>query len=723
MKNNKIITLLLCAIMVLAFALTAFAAEDGSKEANGVKVTISLNQENYEPGDKVEMTVNVKNNNNYQISNVSVKYPNLPADIEFDKSTMKQNIGRIEAGGFETFTVTGVAGGTPSPDAGADGSATGFPIIPIVAGAVALLVVIIVVVVIVVKKKGKNAAALFLVAAIGASSLAGITPTIEVNAEVSEDTMVENKDYKRVSVHDPSIVKDPETGMYYIFGSHMAWAKSEDLINWQSFEMNINTEFNTLFGDIWKSHCASAGSSINGNMWAPDVVYNEVLGKWCMYMSINNANWQSVIVLLTADNIEGPYTYVDEVVFSGFFDYATPGNESTAATLNKDRANNSDIYKVLGEGADLTRYSKSGQCLINAIDPCVTIDDNGDHWMTYGSWSGGIYQIKLDKTTGLRDYNYTYPTELHKSDAYLGYKIYGGFYNSGEGPYIFKAGDYYYLFISLGNLETSGGYNMRVYRSESVNGPFVDENGTQPIYKGWIANVGAQSKETVTKYNTKIGVKIFGSYNMYGITTIQAAQGHNSAFVDDDGKIYLIYHTRFAGNSEGHQVRVHQMFINEDGWLVAAPYEYGNETLSTEGYAKEDIIGTYDFVRHSPDSVYNYSDGKHLGVVGGSNESAFLMVTKQFTIGGQENNMKIRLDYTKSSGKSITLAVDGSILGDYTGTWESEDGVNVTMVINNVEYKGVFLKQQNELSSRDVTMTFTVLGGNVTAWGVKEIKE
>ncbi len=720
MKNKKIITILLCAIMVFACVLTAFA-DDGEKNVDGVVVKITLNQENYEPGDTVEMKVSIKNNNQYPVSNVSIQYPNLPSDIEFDKASMEDRIQRIEAGGYETFTITGVAGGTAS--ATTDGTASEIQLSPltigIIAGVVALILIIVVIVVIVKKKKGKDAAAIILIVALGASGIATAIPNMEVNAEVSEETMVTNSDFKRVSVHDPSIVKDPETGMYYIFGSHLAWAKSEDLISWTEFKTNINTEYRTLFGDVWDNYCGTAGGDLSGMMWAPDVVYNEVMGKWCMYMSINGNSWQSAIVLLTADDIEGPYTYVDEVVFSGFYDNA----DSNSAKLNAERANYSDVYKVLGEGADLTRYSQSAKSLINCIDPCVTVDDNGDHWMTYGSWSGGIYQIKLDKTTGLRDYNYTYTTELNKSDAYLGYKIAGGYYNSGEGPYIFKAGDYYYLFVSLGNLETSGGYNMRVYRSESINGPYVDQNGVSSIFKGWLSNVGYADKDVIAKYNSPIGIKIFGSYNMYGISSIQVAQGHNSAFVDDDGNIYIIYHTRFAGTSEGHQVRVHQMFINEEGWLVAAPYEYGNETLSTEGYSEDDICGVYDFVVHNPNSVYNYNNGKSVGVVGGSAESSFMMVTKSFTIGGVENNMKIRVDFSKSSGKTITLSSNGKIVGDYTGTWESEDGVNVVLTIDDVVYKGVFLKQQNELSSRDVTMTFTVLGDNVTAWGVKELTD
>lgn len=51
------------------------------------------------------------------------------------------------------------------------------------------------------------------------------------------------------------------------------------------------------------------------------------------------------------------------------------------------------------------------------------------------------------------------------------------------------------------------------------------------------------------------------------------ATGHNSAFVDDDGRMYLVYHTRFNDNGEGHSPRVHQMLVNEDGWPCELPYQ------------------------------------------------------------------------------------------------------------------------------------------------------
>lgn len=37
-----------------------------------------------------------------------------------------------------------------------------------------------------------------------------------------------------------------------------------------------------------------------------------------MYLSINGDSYKSSIVLCTADNIDGPYTYVDTIVYSGF---------------------------------------------------------------------------------------------------------------------------------------------------------------------------------------------------------------------------------------------------------------------------------------------------------------------------------------------------------------------------------------------------------------------
>lgn len=53
------------------------------------------------------------------------------------------------------------------------------------------------------------------------------------------------------SVHDPSIVKDGER--YYVFGTHMTEAASEDLIHWQMKASGV-TENNSLFKDLPRYH-------------------------------------------------------------------------------------------------------------------------------------------------------------------------------------------------------------------------------------------------------------------------------------------------------------------------------------------------------------------------------------------------------------------------------------------------------------------------------------
>ena len=58
----------------------------------------------------------------------------------------------------------------------------------------------------------------------------------------------------RVSVHDPSIIK--ADGTYYLFGTHLADAKSTDLMNWTQ----MNLDWNARGDDSWKQ------DSVYGNV-------------------------------------------------------------------------------------------------------------------------------------------------------------------------------------------------------------------------------------------------------------------------------------------------------------------------------------------------------------------------------------------------------------------------------------------------------------------------
>ena len=163
--------------------------------------------------------------------------------------------------------------------------------------------------------------------------------------------------------------------------------------------------------------------------------------KWCMYLSINGDNANCSIVLLTADDIEGPYVYQAPIVMSGFFN----------STFDYKKTN---LEQVIGEQASLPARYAVGTLnnwrhrWPNAIDPCVFYDKKGKLWMSYGSWHGGIFILELDETTGLRDYDVTYPETINgsnaddvRSDPYYGTKIAGGFQVSGEASYIEHIGD------------------------------------------------------------------------------------------------------------------------------------------------------------------------------------------------------------------------------------------------------------------------------------------
>lgn len=518
---------------------------------------------------------------------------------------------------------------------------------------------------------------------------------------------------KRVSVHDPSIVWEPTSKTYYIFGSHRACAKTTDLMSWTEFSSPWQTSasnnapnstaFTTpavkkvkkggaevdfpAFNAINWSARGSVSYSVDGYMWAPDVIWNPSMKKWCQYLSINGDNWYSSIILLTSDNIEGPYLYQGPVVISGFYD----------GTSYKD----TDLELVLGSLSALPdRYAtgdKWGDRYPNNIDPCVFYDEKGKLWMSYGSWSGGIWMLELDESTGLRDYDVTY--ELTGSgngitvDPYFGKKIAGGYYVSGEASYIEYIGGYYFLFMSYGFLSDDGGYQMRVFRSENPDGPYEDARSTSAIFQSYKMNYGSTA-------NDNRGVNIFGAYGEWGNQTkgnySERAQGHNSILAADDGRTYLVYHTRFQnsrsiwGWDNAHQVRVHQVFQNEDGWLVAAPFEYTGETVKSADIAASQQVPTAQIA------------------------GSYKLLVHPF-----------KLDHTKmelAKPVDIQLNADGTVTGDQTGSWAIKEGTSYISITLDREYKGVLVYQTLE-PTNDQAIAFTCMNRNgVTIWGYKPVE-
>lgn len=428
-------------------------------------------------------------------------------------------------------------------------------------------------------------------------------------------------------------------------------------------------------------------SSGGHSVWAPGPIYNDAYvwadgstGAYMLYYCTSSTYIRSAIGFGVSKSVTGPYEYVDTILYSGFTSGSNPiTTTSQLGTKTVDTwYRNTNIPELIDNGIlSGTRSSWftgnggfNNNSFPNAIDPALTYDASGNLWMSYGSWSGGLFNLQIDRATGKP----IHPgTDSGNTDRYFGTKIAGGFGKSGEAPFIVydASAGYYYLYLTYGWLGVDGGYHMRVYRSTNINGPYTDAAGNPAVY----------ASSSVNQANH--GVKLFGNYNLSGLPMGYKSGGHNSALIDTDGMRYLVYHTRFNNGTEFHEVRVHQQYLNADKWPVTAVYEFLGSSISNAGYSMSDMSGTYQYINMGLDAATS-----NVGML---------------------------------PTQSVTLNANATISGAVTGSWSHTPGsYHVTMVIGGVTYKGVFFKQRNELSSHNEVMTFSLIGSNNQAiWGSK----
>ena len=481
-------------------------------------------------------------------------------------------------------------------------------------------------------------------------------PETEASAQPDvEDLLAEIRTAENgagVSIHDPSI--EVFDGRYYLFGSHMTGAYSDDLQTW-TYIGNGYSPANPLFENLFADGLGIfdyAGDYGDGTyaVWAEDVIYLEEMEKYVMYFCVSSTYIKSNLCYATADAPEGPYVYQGPLLYSGF----------TAQDIGE-----TDVYEYVDQ-TEAFSYLNGGQynnsLWPNCIDPAPFFDAEGRLWMVYGSWSGGIFLLELDPATGLVIHPEADPE--NDVDPYFGKRLLGGGHISIEGPYIQydeKSG-YYYLYVSYGGLERTGGYQIRVFRSRTPDGEYVDMNGEAP---------------SIASVHAKYGLKLSGNYEMPGCKYAHMATGGQSAFQDEDGKQYLCYHSRFDHGTEYHEPCVKQVFVNEEGWPVLAPYTTKGETLSETGYGMEEMAGTYFFINQG---------------IGISDEIAEPVL--------------------------VTLNKDGTVSGSVEGTWESTEGTAyMKLSCDGVTYSGVFCRMQDEAGTE--VMTFSAAGNNQSVWGAR----
>ncbi len=119
-----------------------------------------------------------------------------------------------------------------------------------------------------------------------------------------------------------------------------------------------------------------------------------------------------------------------------------------------------------------TREGQEGSAY-NAIDPAIFQDTDGSLWMVFGSYWTGIKLIQLDPKTGKR----ITPESTMVSLAYN---------ESIEAAFLSRHEDYYYLFVNWGSCcqGPKSTYNIRIGRSKTITGPYVDKAGVNLLQSG-----------------------------------------------------------------------------------------------------------------------------------------------------------------------------------------------------------------------------------------------
>ncbi|MBP3950112.1 glycoside hydrolase family 43 protein [Bacillus suaedae] len=462
----------------------------------------------------------------------------------------------------------------------------------------------------------------------------------------NETNQAETPSFEDVSVHDPSVIKDD--GTYYVFGSHLAAAKTDDLMNWEQIEGDGADASNSLFDNVKEELSETFEWAQTDTLWAADVTQLEDGRYYMYYNACRGDSPRSAMGVAVSDNIEGPYEDLGIILKSGM----GAGEDDVDGTPYDD-AFYPEVYNATVHP--------------NVVDPHTFFDKDGKLWMVYGSYSGGIFILEMDATTGM-------PLE---GQGY-GKKLLGGDHSRIEAPYMVYSPetDYYYLYLSYGGLDAIGGYNMRVVRSENPDGPYYDAAGNEMTdVKGAAGTVFDDGSIE------PFGVKLMGNFEFTNpeteISSGYVSPGHNSVYYDEEtDEQFLIFHTRFPDEGEFHQVRVHQMFMNEDGWPVVAPHRYTEESLAQ--VSEKEIRGEYSFINH----------GKEIS------------------------------DEVKES-LSIELEKNNSISGDVSGEWKLTDENSAELTIDGVTYKGVFLEQWSP-TAEAVVMTFTALSEEgIAIWGSK----
>ena len=469
------------------------------------------------------------------------------------------------------------------------------------------------------------------------------------------------------NVHDPTVVL-AEDGYYYMYqtdasygnahtaGGHFHGRRSKDLINWeylggvmQSLPDWVIPKLNEIRKGMGLAEVSP--ETANFGYWAPCVrkVRN---GLYRMYYSI-----------VCPGTLDGDGTW-SERAFIGLLENSNPANNDGWEDKGYVITNASD------KGLNFHIKSDNwANCYYkwNAIDPSYLIDNDGKHYLIYGSWHSGIAALEVDAETGKPN---ALPVPWGNNEDIAAYgsliatRKMGDRWQGSEGPEIVynAATGYYYLFMAYDALDVP--YNTRVCRSKNIYGPYLGIDGTD------LTNTGGDMLPVVTH-----PYKFNGSYGWVGIS-------HCAVFDDGNGNWYYASQGRYpenvAGNAYSNALmmgHVRSIRWTESGWPVVMPERYG--AVPQVAITENELVGNWEHI----DLSYSYGNQKE--------------------------------------PSTMTLAADHTITA---GTWEggtwSYDADKQMLTANGVE---LYLQRETdwEASPRTHTIVYAGYTNSKTYWGKK----
>lgn len=315
----------------------------------------------------------------------------------------------------------------------------------------------------------------------------------------------ESVEFEYPDAHDP--VAAFCDGRYYVFTTGMGIMSSDDLTHWR-FEGRVLEET-----PEW-----AADKGFRGMPWAPDVQFHD--GLYYVYYS-----------------------------------YSHFGRNLSAIGVATNKTLNPESPDYRWEDRGMIIESVPGRDEWNAIDANVIVDENGTGWLAFGSFWRGIKMFRLDETmTRMAEPQEWYP--LCRRPEGTTKKVSGGEdgiehdprgrdFDPGDGaveaPFIFRHGDWYYLFVSydLCCRGAASTYNVVVGRAAEVTGPYLDREG-----KSLMDGAGT----VVARGN--------GRYSGVG----------HCAVVNFDGKDYMFMHGYDKEYDYRSKLLIREISWTPDGW-------------------------------------------------------------------------------------------------------------------------------------------------------------